>query len=133
MKLIKIIGRILLIVAGIWLLAQAIPIMIPAINNLNSTNSWWNFGDVTARDNMVTVLGQGINALGGVIALLAALIGKKSMLLGLYAILMMVAPVYTVVTGVQHGTITGNDWNKIWMLVGQFACPIIYFVGFLLV
>ena len=132
MKLIKIIGRILLAIAGVILLAVAIPQIIGAVNYLNANSAWWNFSDQLATSNMWVVLGQGLNALGGVIALLACLIGRRSVLLALYAIVMMIHPVYTVVTGVQNGTITG-EWSQIWLLIEQFAVPLLYFFGCLLV
>ena len=132
MKVIKIIGRLMLLAAGIILLSVAIPQVMGAVNYLNTNNAWWNFANEVARNNMVTVLGQGLNGLGGVIALIACLIGRKSVLLALYAIVMMISPVYTVVTGVQGGSIT-FDWQQILLLVEQFGVPILYFLGFLLV
>ena len=76
MKVIKIIGRLMLLAAGIILLSVAIPQVMGAVNYLNTNNAWWNFANEVARNNMVTVLGQGLNGLGGVIALIACLIGK---------------------------------------------------------
>ena len=132
MKVINAVGRILLIAAGVMMLAAGIPLMIEAVNYLNTNNVWWNFGDPTARQYMWNLLGHGLNALGAVIALVAALLGRRSGWLALYAIVMMITPVYTVVTGVQNGTLTW-DWNKIWPLIVQFAAPLMYFFGCLFV
>ena len=132
MKELKVIGRIMLAVAGIILLVAAVPVIMGSVNYLNTNGAWWNFGDEVARNHMFTVLAQGVNALGGVLALVACLMGKKSLLLALYAVIMMIHPVYVVVTGVQGGTITW-DWNQILLLVEEFGVPLLYFIGFVLV
>lgn len=132
MKYVKTVGRILCLAAGIMLLATAIPFMIEDINYLNTNNAWTSFTDETARTHMFSVVGQGLNCVGGVMALVAAMLGRKSFLLALYAIVMMINPVYVVVTGVQAGTLNYN-WDGILKLLAQFGIPVIYFLGCLLV
>ena len=47
------------------------------------------------------------------------------------AIIMIISPIYTLVVGIQNGTI--NGWQPILQYVGQFALPLLYFIGFLLI
>lgn len=127
----KTIGRIILVVVGALLLAFSIPLIINSVNSLNASG-WTDL--TTYPDKMqllMVIIAQGINALFGVVALVAALRGKRTFLLLLSTIILLITPVTSLVYGIQHGTM--GDVKSILLYVEEFALPIAYFVGLLLV
>ena len=126
----KIVGRILLIGVGIALIVLAIPLFREALATWNgdaSIESW-----VTSKPSALgAMIGQAFNMLCGLIAIIGGLMGKKSFKLALIAVIMMIFPIYTLVTSIQAGQINGVQ--PVLAYVGQFALPILYFIGFLLV
>lgn len=126
----KVVGRIILIVVGIIMLVAAVPIIIESVKQL-STMGWQEFfQDPSKLSIFATIIGQGINAMFGLTALIAGIIGKKSFRLALCAIIMMIAPTVTVVTAVQAGR--ALDFNFWLLTVSSYLLPLLYFVGFLL-
>lgn len=127
----KTIGRIILIVVGALLLIFSIPLIINAVNALNA--SGWT--DLTAypdkMQQLMIIIAQGVNALFGLVALIAALRGKRSFLLLLSAILLLITPVSSLIYGIQNNTL--NDAHSILVYIEEFGLPIAYFVGLLLV
>ena len=127
----KTIGRIFLAVVGVLLIAFSIPSIISAVDSLNAAG----WADISSYPDKIqylgTIIGQGINALFGLIAVIGALVGKKSWGLALCAIIMIISPIYTLVVGIKNGTM--YDWKAILSYVEAFALPIAYFIGFLLV
>lgn len=127
----KLIGRIILIGVGIALLVMAVPVIMGQIPTLQQPVADINEFFQLKMPAIMTVVGQGINVFAAVIAIVAALLGKKSFWLAVIAIIMIISPVYTLIVGIQNGTI--NGWQPILQYVGQFALPLLYFIGFLLI
>ena len=129
----KVVGRIILIVVGALLIAYAIPSIIDsvkALQALGGTVDWTNWASEGVRI-IVALVGHGLQALAGLFAVIAAIVGKKSFGLLIAAIVMMISPTYQVVTGIQSGALTNA--MEVLKIAAQYALPIAYFVGFLLV
>lgn len=127
----KIIGRILLIAAAVLLAIGAVPGFISTIQHFNEVG-WLQV--INGEENIalfVAFLGHAVNLLFALIAVLAALVGKKSFALALTAIILMIAPVMTIVGWVQSGT--AFEWDMVLRIVTGFTAPILYFLGFLFV
>ena len=132
MKLfINVIGRLLLLAAAGLILGFGIPLIISTIQALNAGHGWWNFGDDTFRNHHIVLLIQIGSCLCGLAAAFGVITGRRSAGLVMAALLLLVSPIYTIVTGVQAGTFTGT-WEQIWSLIRQFAVPFMYFGGTLL-
>lgn len=127
----RLIGRILLLIAGIALLATAIPQMTNAINSLNAAGWGSLFGNATSWSYFFVMVGSGFNILFGVIALLGALRGRKSIGLAFTALILMISPVATVINAVNGGQ--AMTWDFYLSVITGFGIPIVYFLGFLLV
>ena len=127
----KLIGRIILIAVGIALLAMSIPIIMGAVPTLQQQTSGITEWLQVKLPAVITIAGQGINVIAAILAIVAALLGKKSFWLAVFAIVMVISPIYTLVVGIQNGTI--NGWEPILQYIGQFGLPLLYFIGFLLV
>lgn len=127
----KWVGRILLIVVGVILLVFAIPSIKTAVDAMNALG-WDDIGSYPEKMGYLgTIIAQGVNCAFGVIALACAFVGKRSFALAFAAIIMMIVPVYTLVVGIQNETI--RTWQSILLYVEEFALPIVYFIGMLLV
>ena len=127
----KLIGRILLIIAGVALIVIAVPQIINAVNTLNA-NGWGSiFGNSASLTQLFVLIGSGINVLFGIRALFAAVRGRKSLGLAFTAILLMIPPVATVVFAAMNGT--ALTWDYYLSVIPGFAIPIVYFLGFLLI
>ncbi|MBP5216700.1 MAG: hypothetical protein J6038_02565 [Bacilli bacterium] len=127
----KLIGRILLIAAAVLLAIGAVPGFIDTIKYFNEVG-WVQL--INGEENIsrfVSFLGHAVNLLFAVIALLAALVGKKSFLLALTAIILMIAPVMTIVGWVQAGL--AFEWDMVLRIITGFTAPVLYFLGFLFV
>ena len=128
----RLIGRIVLLVVGVILLAMSIPVIIESVNALQAMGISWDNAFAPERFALLgRIVGQGVDALFGVVALLGALFGRKSLKLALCAIIMMIAPVSTLIADINAGTTF--DFPLIGVYLGQFALPIAYAIGFLLV
>ena len=127
----KIIGRILLIVAGVWLCINAIPELISSINYLNEVG--WSNAFINNEN-----IAKFVNFCGAIFYLLLALAafigfirGKKSFIMGLGAIRLMILPITLIILAVANGQGTnGEFWYTV---ITGFALPIIYFLGFLFI
>lgn len=127
----KLVGRILLIAAAVLLAIGAVPGFIDTIKYFNEVG-WLQV--INGEENIarfVSFLGHAVNILFAVIALLAALVGKKSFLLALTALILMVAPVMTIVGWVQAGQ--AFEFDMVLRIITGFTAPVLYFVGFLLI
>ena len=133
MKVIHFVGRIMLLAAAVLIFVNCVPVIIQSVEYFQGIN--WSFADILTDSvkqfNLGNLVGQGLNALLGLIAVIAALIGRKSFILALCAIGVAIAPIYTLVTGIQAGIVF--DGPRIWSFVCQFSIPVLYFFGFLLV
>lgn len=128
----NIIGRILLLGAAILIGVSVAIEMIAALGVLNDPAiGWWNWGNQQGRAAMLVFFLAILNAIVGLTALFAAIRGRRSFWLFVFALILMISPVYTIVTGVQAGTLTGT-WEQIGKLILQFLIPIAYFVGCIL-
>ena len=128
----NVIARIILLVVGALIVFAAALRIMDAVKVLNDpATGWWNFGNEIARNAMLAVLLGGVNALIGLTALIAGIRGRRSFWLFLFSLILMITPVYTVVTQVQAGTFIA-DFEHIGKLILEFLTPILYFVGCLL-
>ena len=126
------IGRILLIIAGILMIVSAVFEIIASVNVLNSPEvGWWNWASQVCRGALILLGLSIVEAIAGLTAFFAALRGRRSFFLAVFALLLIALPIYSIVTQVQAGTFTGS-WDQIWKLIVQFSTPIMYFVGCLL-
>ena len=127
----KILGRIFLIAAGILLAVVAVPAIIDTVNFFNQAG----WGQVVANQENIArfgaFLGHCVNAFLALLAFIRALIGRKSFLLALTAIILIIAPVSTVIGWVNSGTVI--DPGMVFSLIGSFTAPILYFLGFLFI
>ncbi len=128
----NVIARILLIAAGGLIIFGAILSIVSSVNAMNDPAiGWWNWGNQQSLSALI-LFGLGIlNSIIGLTALFAAIRGRRSFWLFIFALVLMITPVYTIVTRVQAGTLTGT-WDQIGQLLLQFLTPIMYFVGCLL-
>jgi hypothetical protein len=76
------------------------------------------------------MLGHGVNLLFALIAVIAALVGKKSFLLALTALILLVAPGMTIYGWVSTGA--AFEWQMVATIATSFTAPLLYFMGFLL-
>lgn len=128
----NVIARIILLVVGALIIYAAALEIIAAVKVLNVPETgWWNFANETARNAMLVFLLAVVNAIIGLTALFAGIRGKRSFWLFFFSLILMITPVYTVVTQVQGGTFVA-DWEHISKLILEFLTPILYFVGCLL-
>lgn len=126
----KTIGRIMLIVVGIIMLVASVPIIIESVKQLTALGWQDFFQDPSKLSIFATIIGQGITALFGLIALIAGIVGRKSFGLALCAIIMMIAPTVAVIAAIKSGrTLDFNFWM---VTVSQYLLPILYFIGVLL-
>ena len=125
------IGRIILLVVGILMLVFSVPtiiVSIKAMNNLGWENFFLDSEKIALFSLIVT---SGIDALFGLVALWGGIRKKKSLRLALCAIIMAIAPTIAVVNGIQSGSF--SDINFTLQIIGSYALPIFYFIGFMLV
>ena len=127
----RLIGRILLIIAGVALLAIAIPQIINSVNALNAAGWGSIFSNSASLTSFFVLTGSAINVLFGIRALFGALRGRKSFGLALTAIILMIPPIATIVLANMGGQ--AMTWEFYLSVISGFAIPIIYFFGFLLV
>jgi hypothetical protein len=128
--MVKAIGRILLIVAAVMLVTAALPNVIDTIKYFNEVG-WIHV--VEGQENLSrfgTMLGHGVNLLFALIAVIAALVGKKSFLLALTALILLVAPGMTIYGWVSTGA--AFEWQMVATIATSFTAPLLYFMGFLL-
>ena len=127
----KIIGRILLIVAGVWLCINAIPELINSINYLNEvgwSNAFINNENIA---KFVKFCGAIFYLLLALAAFIGFIRGKKSFIMGLGAIVLMILPITLIILAVANGQVTnGEFWYTV---ITGFALPIIYFLGFIFI
>ena len=127
----RLIGRILLIIAGVALLAIAVPQIINSVNALTAAG-WGNiFSNSASLTQFFVLIGSAINVLFGIRALFGALRGRKSFGLALTTIILMIPPIATIVLANMGGQ--AMTWEFYLSVISGFAIPIIYFFGFLLV
>ena len=130
----RIFGRILLAITGILLLVAGIGGLILTITALNAIS--WNVAG-SSQDGqpfwvlIVGLVGFGADALFGFSAIGGCIRGRKSLGLGLAAIILMIAPTITLVTNIRNGV--PFNWDTTWTYVSGYALPLMYFLGFLLI
>ena len=128
----KTIGRIILVIVGAIMLVVSVPVIIVTANQLSESGVWWDPTTLPQKWTLlVRIVGQGLNALAGLTALWGAIRGKKSFRLALFAIILLIPPIMSLIGDSNSGY--DIDWT-LWLLYGgSFALPIGYFIGFLLV
>lgn len=125
-------ARILLFAAGALIIFGAVVEIIASVKTLNDPAvGWWQWTNKTSLSAMVVFILAIVNAIIGLTAFIAVFRGRRSFWLFLFSLILMVTPVYTIVTQVQAGTLTGT-WEQIGKLILEFITPIMYFVGCLL-
>lgn len=127
----KKVGRVLLLIVGIVMLAMAIPSIINLWQQFQTAGDWSNPFTWGEKWPIVPKLvGQALTALAGVLALGGALVGKKSHLLAMAAIILVIPPIISLVGDINSGAFV--DWTMTFWYIGTFILPVGYFVGFLL-
>ena len=122
------IARVLLVLAAIGLgFTAAADIM----NAVNAFTGWFIWNDPNWWSTLWRFVLGCISAIMALVALVAAIRGRRSYRLAFFAIIIMVNPIYTLVTMIQAGTVTWN-WDTIWPVIVKFAVPLVYFAGCLL-
>lgn len=127
----KVIGRILLFLVGAILIVNAVPMIIENWNLLNQ-NGWGDFSSYP--DKMVylsAIVGQSINVLFGLVALIAALRGKSSFWLFIFSLIMIGGVIWYFISTKNAGTL--GDFKNIVEIIIGFALPIGYFLGSLFI
>lgn len=126
----RIIGRIILGVVGVLLIVSGVTHLINSIQALNTVgwaNCFANEANIASFSTFITGI---LECLFGLVAFMGCIRGRKSIKLGLCAILLFVPVVIALVFQLRAGPM---DWGMIWSFIGSFALPIFYFLGFLLV
>ena len=127
----KTVGRIILFVVAIVILALTVPGLVVSIQTMNALG-WDNlFFSQEKIALLLTIITAGIDALFGLVALIGGIRGKKSLKLALCALIMAIAPTIAVVQGVQNGSF--SDWKFVFQIVASYTLPLFYMLGFLLV
>ena len=127
--MLRAIGRILLLVVGIALIAFAVPTLIEDYK-LVSTNGL-DFNYILSHPELLSsLLSQLVNLSFGVTAVFAALTGKSSIKLAFASIIMIAGVIWFYYSANQAGTL--GDWKNILQTALGFALPIGYFIGTLI-
>jgi hypothetical protein len=123
----KLIGRLLCLGVGIFMIFFGV-VAIRDNAALLSASGWEDIFAIPEKlQYLTTIAGQGLNCLVCLIAIFAAIRGKRSIKLILIAFIMMIMPAYNTYLYIQAG---GTNF---WPLVEQYAVPILYFIGMVLV
>lgn len=126
----RLLGRILLIIAGVWILASAIPSLIFNIQNINAFG-WQNlFANATGIAYFVVLVIQGIFALVGLGALYSGIRGRVGFITIFSSVIMIIGLVLYFIFMGNAGLLTG--WQKILQAISMVACPILYVTGAIL-
>ena len=123
----KLIGRILLFLVGVILIANAVPMIIKNWNLL-SQHGWGDFSSYP--DKMVylsAIVGQSINVLFGLVAIIAVLRGKSSFWLFVCSLIMIGGVIWYFISAKNAGIL--EDFKNIVEIIIGFALPIGYFLG----
>lgn len=125
----RIVGRIILLIVGITLVAYAIPVIVSNWQDL--TVNGWDYEYIKSRMDLVSsMVSQIVNLSAGATALFAAIRGKASFKLFWCAIVMMAGVVWYFYSAYQANAL--GDWRAILQSVLGFSMPIMYFLGTLL-
>ena len=128
----NVIGRLLLLAAGGLIIFAAVIEIIAAVNVLNDpANGWFNFSSELSRNAMIVFLIAIANGIIGLTAFFAAIRGRRSFWLFIFALGLVVMPIYNTVIQVQAGEITWS-WEIVGKLLLEYLTPVMYFVGCLL-
>lgn len=123
----KLLGRLLLLVAGIILLVSAIPTIISTIKQINELG-WNDFTTIPKKaELLVKLVLQGIYIPFAISALFGAIRGKLSFKLFIYALILIAAIVFYVVTANKAGNLGNAD--NVWQLIVGFSTPLMYIFG----
>ncbi|MCR5348464.1 MAG: hypothetical protein K6E59_02500 [Bacilli bacterium] len=127
----KVLGRVFLIIAGIFMALNGIPQIIDGIKGLNAVgwqNTFANYNNVAYFVSFVSGI---IDVIFAAIAFSGAIRGRKSFGLAFSAIVLMITPVTYIVLGVMGGI--ALTWIFYVGLGLGFSVPILYFLGFLFI
>lgn len=123
----KLLGRILLLAAGIILLASAIPTIISTVKQINELG-WTDFSTIPQKGELlVKLVLQGFYIPFAISALFGAIRGKLSFKLFIYALILIAAIVFYVVTANKAGNLGNAD--NVWQLIVGFSTPLMYIFG----
>lgn len=125
----NVLARLLLFAAGGLIILGAVLEIIASVNALNDPNiGWWNWANPNGVAAMILFFLAILDAIIGLTAIFACIRGRRSFWLFLFAIFLMITPVYSVITLIQNGLWTGS-WEQIGKLILEFITPIMYFLG----
>lgn len=123
----KTIGRIILLVVAIILIANAVQMIINNCNLL-SQSGWGDFSSYPEKMlNLSAIVSQSVNALFGLVAIIAAIRGKSSFWLFIFSLVMIGGVIWYFISANNAGTL--GDFKHILETIIGFALPISYFVG----
>lgn len=127
----KTIGRIMLLVVGIILIAMGIPSIIKNVNLLNAAG-WDQFwADPVKMNYFLIFITSSANVLFGLDAVIVCLRGRGSFWLFIYTLIMIGGVIWYFVRAFKAGTL--GDWKEILRTIFGFALPICYFLGSLFI
>lgn len=127
----KNLGRIFLLIVGVALIATSLPSIITGFKSINAIG-WGSQEAITQSLSIIfSLTGSFVNIFCALIALICALVGKATFLLGLIALIMIGLTITNVILVVQSGAVV--EWYQ-YVLIGlDFILPILYFLGTLFV
>lgn len=124
-------GRIILLVVGVALIALAVPNIYSAVQALNETG-WNDFASYPDKmQHLGVIIVQGFNAIIGFTAVFACFSGRASFWLTVFSIIMIGGVIWNFYNAYKAGTL--GDVNVILQLASGFALPILYFIGSLFI
>lgn len=122
-------GRGILLVVGIALIAAALPIVVSNINEMNGYG--WGLQSILDHMPIVTsLLTQIVNISFGLTAIFAFIRGRASFKLFITSLVMIAPVVWHVYTLINADTTW--EWQLIVQIALEFALPIAYFIGMMI-
>lgn len=116
-----------MLVAGIILLASAIPTILSTVNQINELG-WTDFSTIPEKaELLVKLILQGIYIPFGITALIGAIRGKLSFKLFVYALIIVIAIIFYIVISVKIGKI--SEFSNIIQIILGIGVPIMYVLG----
>lgn len=122
----KLIGRILLLVTSLCLIAFSV---VTIKNNVNMIgNDWTNISSYPEKMScLIAIICQIGNLIFGLTGIIACLKGKSTFLLKVFSLIILVNVVYSIIS-VYKGK-SSLDIKDISKISVQFLLPICYFIG----
>lgn len=129
--MLKILGRIILAVVGVWLIAASIKPILDVYNDIKEQGMTIQtiFSNLNILIPIATKL---LNVVLGLIAIFGAISGKASLILTICGLVMIFDVVYQIYV-LTNGFVDQVEVQQILSLVGSCLRPVLYFLGSVLV